>query len=56
MLCFEGIALNLKVFLGLTELPDFCLKTSPQDGLQTLSVDPAVRLGPLSYSLPARLL
>ena len=42
MLCFEGIALNLKVFLRQMELPDFFLKSPSQKGLHLITVDPEV--------------
>lgn len=46
MLCFEGIALNLKVFLQRTKLPNFTLKAPAQ--LQTLTVKPdTARIRPL---------
>jgi phenylalanyl-tRNA synthetase beta chain len=38
MLCFEGIALNLRVFLGKQQLPKWSL-TAPASGeLQTLTI------------------
>ena len=44
MLCFEGIALNLKVFLGKEKLPKWQV-TPPKDGqLQELHIKPEVRL------------
>jgi phenylalanyl-tRNA synthetase beta chain len=43
MLCFEGIALNLKVFLEQQKLPKWTL-TAPKDGeLQTLDIKSEVR-------------
>ena len=40
MLCFEGIAMNLNVFLGRQKLPNFVCKP-PKDGkLQTVTVKP----------------
>jgi phenylalanyl-tRNA synthetase beta chain len=43
MLCFEGIALNLKVFLEQQKLPKWTL-TTPKDGeLQVLDIKPEVR-------------
>ncbi|KAL9066456.1 MAG: hypothetical protein Q9157_007132 [Trypethelium eluteriae] len=38
MLCFEGIAMNLKVFLGQTTLPNFKLVPPPNGELQTTYV------------------
>jgi len=40
MLCLEGIALNLCVFLGQRELPIVRLKAPPQGNLQVLEVKP----------------
>jgi phenylalanyl-tRNA synthetase beta chain len=42
MLCFEGIAMNLKVFLEQQKLPKWTL-TAPKDGeLQVLNIKPEV--------------
>ncbi|PTB75360.1 hypothetical protein M440DRAFT_1402888 [Trichoderma longibrachiatum ATCC 18648] len=42
MLCFEGIALNLNIFLGRTKPPNFRV-VEPKDGLlQTITVSPEV--------------
>ena len=38
MLCFEGIAMNLKVFLGLMDMPNFRLVTPPKDKLSTATI------------------
>lgn len=44
MLCFEGIAMNLRVFLEKQKLPKWNL-TPPSSGeLQTLTIKPEVRL------------
>lgn len=40
MLCFEGIAMNLNVFLGRQTLPNFRLSAPPNGELQTITVDP----------------
>ena len=47
MLCFEGIALNLRVFLGLQKLPKWTL-SPPQSGeLQTIIIKPEASNQPL---------
>lgn len=40
MLCFEGIAMNLNVFLGNTPFPNYKLVTPPTGQLQTVTVKP----------------
>ena len=40
MLCFEGIAMNLNVFLGNSSLPNFRLVAPQQGELQTVTVKP----------------
>ncbi|KAI9715633.1 MAG: phenylalanine--tRNA ligase subunit beta [Chrysothrix sp. TS-e1954] len=40
LLCFEGIALNLQVFLQRRELPDFKLVAPPNGALETVVVQP----------------
>jgi hypothetical protein len=42
MLCIEGIALNLNVFLNRMTLPNFRLKAPPGGELQTMYVEEAV--------------
>ncbi|EME48485.1 hypothetical protein DOTSEDRAFT_67501 [Dothistroma septosporum NZE10] len=41
MLCFEGIALNLKVFLGHQQMPKYTLVPPPKGETLTVHVDPA---------------
>ncbi|KAK5135471.1 hypothetical protein LTR08_005259 [Meristemomyces frigidus] len=41
MLCFEGIALNLNVFLGRQAMPTYTLKPPPGGALETVTVSPA---------------
>ena len=43
MLCFEGIALNLNVFLGNVTLPDYRLITPVHGEIQTITVHEDVR-------------
>lgn len=38
MLCFEGIALNLNVFMGNMKMPKFALQSPPGGELQTMTV------------------
>ena len=38
MLCFEGIALNLNVFLGNISMPNYKLVTPAQGDIQTIKV------------------
>lgn len=38
MLCFEGIAMNLNIFLGRQSLPNFRLVAPPNGDLQTVTV------------------
>lgn len=38
MLCFEGIVLNLRVFLGKEKLPKWTLTPPPSGELQTLTI------------------
>lgn len=40
MLCFEGIVLNLNLFLGRTEYPAFRLKPSEDGELESLTITP----------------
>lgn len=40
MLCFEGIALNLNIFLGRTEPPNFKVIEPKDEGQQTITVTP----------------
>ncbi|OCK82239.1 phenylalanyl-tRNA synthetase-like protein beta chain [Lepidopterella palustris CBS 459.81] len=48
MLCFEGIALNLRVFLGKQKLPKLTLTPPPGGELQTLTVtEDTARIRPL---------
>ena len=42
MLCFEGIAMNLNVFLGNTPFPNYRLVSPPSGELQTVTVKPEV--------------
>jgi phenylalanyl-tRNA synthetase beta chain len=43
MLCFEGIALNLRVFLGKEKLPKWTLSQPKSGELQTLTIKEEVR-------------
>ena len=43
MLCFEGIALNLNIFLGRATLPNFRLSAPAGGELQVMNVDKEVR-------------
>ncbi|KAK3113813.1 phenylalanine--tRNA ligase subunit beta [Teratosphaeriaceae sp. CCFEE 6253] len=38
MLCFEGIAMNLNIFLGRESMPNFTLRPPPDGQLQTVTV------------------
>lgn len=44
MLCFEGIAMNLRVFLEKQKLPKWSLTPPASGELQTLTIKPEVRL------------
>ena len=43
MLCFEGIALNLNVFLGSLTMPNYRLVAPAQGEIQTITVHEDVR-------------
>jgi phenylalanyl-tRNA synthetase beta chain len=44
MLCFEGIALNLNIFLQRTTIPKFALKPPADGQLQTITVKEEVSM------------